>query len=56
MALTVDGHVYSWGDNHVGQLGTGDNNTKATPQLMQHLDTKRVSSMACGRSFVIALG
>lgn len=30
--------------------------TKATPQLMSHLDTKRVTSVSCGRNFVIALG
>jgi len=56
MALTQQGHIYSWGENHAGQLGTGDNVTKATPQLMSHLDSKRVTSMACGRNFVVALG
>lgn len=34
LALTQSGNVYSWGENYAGQLGTGDNNTKATPQLM----------------------
>ncbi len=56
MALTQQGNVYSWGENHAGQLGTGDSATKATPQLMQHLDTKRVTQLACGQNFVIALG
>ena len=56
MALTQQGNVYSWGENHLGQLGSGDNITKATPQIMQHLDTKRVTSLACGSNFVIALG
>jgi len=56
LALTQEGNVYSWGENHLGQLGSGDNVTKATPQLMQHLDTKRVSYVACGSNFVIALG
>ena len=56
MALTKAGNVYSWGENQCGQLGTGDNATKATPCLMQHLDTKRVTQLACGRNFIIALG
>ena len=29
---------------------------KGTPQVMTHLDTKRVTSVACGRNFVIAMG
>ena len=31
MAVTKAGCVYSWGENHKGQLGTGDDTTKATP-------------------------
>ena len=31
VAITSDGGAYSWGENHVGQLGTGDYSTKATP-------------------------
>jgi len=31
MALTKYGNVYSWGENHVGQIGTGDYVTKSTP-------------------------
>ena len=32
-ALTQDGNVYNWGENHAGQLGTGDKMTKVTPWL-----------------------
>lgn len=31
LALTREGNVYSWGENQLGQLGSGDNQTKATP-------------------------
>ena len=40
----------------MGQLGSGDTVVKGTPQVMTHLDTKRVTSVACGRNFVIAMG
>ena len=30
-ALKADGTVWTWGDNTYGQLGTGDNNAKASP-------------------------
>lgn len=55
-ALTHDGQVYSWGENNLGQLGAGDNITKATPQLNQNLEAKRVTHIACGQNFTIALG
>lgn len=56
MALTKKGNVYSWGVNHCGQLGSGDNETQPTPVLMQNLDDRKVTQIACGCSFVIALG
>ena len=56
IALTEQGFLYSWGENNVGQLGSGDSAVKSTPQVMTHLDTKRVTSVACGRNFVIAMG
>ena len=56
VAVTSDGAAYSWGENHVGQLGTGEYVTKSTPQVMANLDTKQVSQVKCGRNFVIALG
>ena len=56
VAMTEQGFLYSWGENNVGQLGSGDTQVKSTPQIMTHLDTKRVTSVACGRNFVIAMG
>ncbi|MCL2745904.1 MAG: hypothetical protein FWE48_02255 [Coriobacteriia bacterium] len=32
LALTEDGELYSWGRNHVGQLGLGDTTNRNTPQ------------------------
>ena len=34
MAMTKKGNVYNWGVNYCGQLGTGDNITQSTPNLM----------------------
>lgn len=33
-ALTRDGFLYSWGNNHVGQLGHGDNVTQLLPKAV----------------------
>ena len=54
--MTEQGFLYSWGENNAGQLGSGDTQVKSTRQIMTHLDTKRVTSVACGRNFVIAMG
>lgn len=56
VALSVHGFLYSWGDNCNGELGQGDYILRSTPQLMGQLDTKRVTTIACGDNFVIALG
>lgn len=31
VAITFDKKAYAWGDNKTGQLGTGNNNSSATP-------------------------
>jgi alpha-tubulin suppressor-like RCC1 family protein len=38
LALSWDGRVYSWGDNHSGQLGHGDLVTRPSPALVEALD------------------
>lgn len=54
--LTRQGTVYSWGANDFGQLGHGDYKSRATPERIDALDGKRVSQIAIGNDFVIALG
>ena len=56
VALTAHGLVYSWGENNVAQIGTGEQTAKATPQLMTYLDSKRVTQVSCGTNFTVALG
>lgn len=34
MAITRDGHLYTWGSNEFGQLGLGDNYNRHNPQLV----------------------
>lgn len=54
--LTRQGTCYSWGYNEFGQLGQGDYKERATPERIDGLDNKRVTSIAVGHDFVIALG
>ena len=54
--MTRQGTVYSWGDNAFGQLGHGDYKARATPERINGLDGKRVSHVALGHEFVLALG
>ena len=54
--LTRQGTCYSWGLNDYGQLGHSDYKERATPERIDSLDGKRVSQLAIGHEFVIALG
>jgi alpha-tubulin suppressor-like RCC1 family protein len=54
--LTRQGTLYSWGLNDYGQLGHSDYKERATPERIDSLDGKRVSAIAVGYEFVIALG
>ena len=56
MILTRQGTLYSWGMNDFGQLGHGDYKQRATPERIDALDGKRVSQIALGHEYVIALG
>lgn len=56
LILTRHGTVYSWGANDFGQLGHGDYKTRATPERIDALDGKRVTQLAVGHEFVVALG
>lgn len=54
--LTRQGTLYSWGYNDYGQLGHGDYVERATPERIDSLDGKRVTQIALGNEFVLALG
>lgn len=55
-ATDTKGNIYSWGHNNHGELGSGDYESRLHPKQIPSLDGKRVTSVACGGSFVIALG
>ncbi|XP_077868707.1 E3 ubiquitin-protein ligase HERC2-like [Saccoglossus kowalevskii] len=50
LARTEDGEVYCWGRNDQGQLGDNSLTTKSEPTLMNALDGKNISGVACGPS------
>jgi len=56
LILTRQGTCYSWGFNEYGQLGQGDYKERATPERIDGLDNKRVTQIAVGHDFVVALG
>src|SRR5260221_8766666 len=53
LALSEDGHVYSFGSNFSGQLGTGDNNDKNIPVEVQGVD--HIVDIAAGYKFSVAV-
>jgi len=55
LALTDEGHVYSWGDGDFGKLGRGGSEGCATPQLVERLTGLGVMQIECGAQFSLAL-
>jgi alpha-tubulin suppressor-like RCC1 family protein len=57
VALTDEGEVYAWGNNDVGQLGTGTTEkVKNTPTLVGgELQRNRVKQIKAGESHVVVL-
>ena len=51
IALDEDGHVWIWGRNDHGQLGTGDKKPLDTPIMM---DLERIVDITCGGKFTLA--
>ena len=45
---TIDGRVYTWGDNSCGQLGVGDTEPRASPTIVPDLLTPCVVNVSCG--------
>lgn len=48
--------MWTWGSNIAGELGIGDNEPKLAPYPVMALKNKRVTQVACGSSFIVALG
>jgi X-linked retinitis pigmentosa GTPase regulator len=55
-AIDTKGLLWTWGSNIAGELGLGDNEPKVTPYPVMALKNKKVTQVACGSSFVVALG
>ncbi|CAM9098845.1 unnamed protein product [Ascophyllum nodosum] len=56
VALTRAGHVYTWGHNSRGQLGTGDTKDRFTPsQVCKPLSAAKCIHVACGGQHTLAL-
>jgi alpha-tubulin suppressor-like RCC1 family protein len=53
LILTQTGAVWAWGSNAYGQLGTGTNNDRAFPAIIQGV--KNVQDIACGERHSLAL-
>ena len=48
--------LWTWGQNSSGELGIGDNEPKPLPYPVIALKKKHVTQVACGESFIVALG
>ena len=55
-AIDVAGKAYTWGENEQGELGLRDFDPKDEISIVHSLDGKRVTTIACGGKFSIALG
>jgi hypothetical protein len=55
-AIDISGRLWTWGSNIAGELGIGDNEPKINPYPVLALKKKTVTQIACGSSFVVALG
>ena len=48
LAVTEEGEVYSWGRNEQGQLGDTSNIARTVPTIINALDGKEITGVACG--------
>lgn len=55
VALTYDNHVYSFGDNTVGQLGINHMSTSRNPPQLVKCLSGTIKSIACGSSHTMIL-
>ncbi|OXB59540.1 hypothetical protein ASZ78_004513 [Callipepla squamata] len=55
-AVTASGHCYTFGSNQHGQLGTNSCRTSRVPHLVVGLQAMKVTVVACGDAFTVAIG
>ncbi|NWR50341.1 NEK8 kinase, partial [Regulus satrapa] len=55
-AVTASGHCYTFGSNQHGQLGTNSCRNSRVPHLVVRLETMKVTVVACGDAFTVAIG
>ncbi|KAK4294466.1 hypothetical protein Pmani_032901 [Petrolisthes manimaculis] len=55
LALTADGDVYSWGEGDDGKLGHGNKSPYDRPRLIETLQGKGVTEIACGGAHSAAI-
>jgi alpha-tubulin suppressor-like RCC1 family protein len=49
------GQVFSFGDNHYGQLGLGDRNNRSIPTLITHYGSEKIIAISAGRAHSLLL-
>ncbi len=54
LAIDRDGKAYSWGRNHLGQLGDGTTTLNRIPKAVLALDGKRIKDISAGVHSVVA--
>ena len=55
VALDDQGHVFAWGDNTFGQLGSNNTTWRAEPARVTQLDRIFIRSIAAGADFTLCL-
>lgn len=54
--LSASGHCYTFGSNQHGQLGTNSCRNSRVPHLVVGLEMMKVTVVACGDAFTVAIG
>lgn len=54
VACSDKGEVFTWGDNDEGQLGDGTTSALQRPRLVQALQNKKITRVACGSAHTLA--
>lgn len=52
---TANGHLFCWGTNTNGQLGTGDTTSQSQPLQLQSISTKYVTKVSAGTNHTCAI-
>lgn len=55
-AVTASGQCYTFGSNQHGQLGTNSGRNSRVPHLVVGLQAMKVTVVACGDAFTVAIG